>query len=88
MPDFSLCRSVARPFVPWRLGGAGVDKSAMASYRFLRERLLLRRLLRRYREVALAVMLTVAAVAFIAAAFLRGEVTSQVTSSSPKPVPN
>ncbi len=45
----------------------------MARHRFLRERILLRRMRRWQREVALAVMLTVAAVAFIAAAFLRGD---------------
>jgi hypothetical protein len=45
----------------------------MARHRFLRERILLRRMRRWQREVALAVMLTVAAIAFIAAAFLRGD---------------
>ena len=48
----------------------------MARHRFLRERILLRRMRRWQREVALAVMLTVAAVAFIAAAFLRGDGSS------------
>jgi hypothetical protein len=45
----------------------------MARHRFLRERILLRRMRRWQREVALAVMLTVAAIAFIAAALLRGD---------------
>jgi hypothetical protein len=48
----------------------------MARHRFLRERIILRRMRRWQREVALAVMLTVAAIAFIAAALLRGEGTS------------
>jgi hypothetical protein len=52
----------------------------MAKYRFLRERILLRRMRRWHREVALAVMLTVAAIAFIAAAFLRGDGLAQLTS--------
>ena len=46
---------------------------AMARHRFLRERILLRRMRRWQREVALAIMLTVAAIAFIAAALLRGD---------------
>jgi len=52
----------------------------MARHRFLRERILLRRMRRWQREVALAVMLTVAAIAFIAAAFLRGDGASPDSS--------
>jgi hypothetical protein len=53
---------------------------AMARHRFLRERIILRRMRRWQREVALAVMLTVAAIAFIAAAFLRGDGPSSETA--------
>jgi hypothetical protein len=63
----------------------------MARHRFLRERILLRRMRRWQREVALAVMLTVAAVAFIAAAFLRGDGVSPDSSpyaTARKPPPN
>lgn len=62
----------------------------MARHRFLRERILLRRMRRWQREVALAVMLTVAAVAFIAAAFLRGDGASPESpfATARKPPPN
>ena len=62
----------------------------MARHRFLRERILLRRLRRWQREVALAVMLTIAAVAFIAAAMLRsdGAHDSAPYATARKPPPN
>jgi hypothetical protein len=64
---------------------------AMARHRFLRERILLRHMRRWQREVALAVMLTVAAIAFIAAAMLGGSDPSQDSSpydTARKPPPN
>jgi hypothetical protein len=63
----------------------------MARHRFLRERIILRRMRRWQREVALAVMLTVAAIAFIAAAFLRSDGSSPENTpytTARKPAPN
>jgi hypothetical protein len=62
----------------------------MARHRFLRERIILRRMRRWHKEVALAVMLTIAAIAFIATAFLRGDGGSHEApyATARKPAPN
>jgi hypothetical protein len=62
----------------------------MARHRFLRERIILRRMRRWHKEVALAVMLTIAAIAFIATAFLRGDGGSPEApyATARKPAPN
>jgi hypothetical protein len=63
----------------------------MARHRFLRERIILRRMRRWHKEVALAVMLTIAAIAFIATAFLRSDGASPETApyaTARKPAPN
>jgi hypothetical protein len=84
----TLCRSVARLLVPWQNDAASALSPGMQRLRYIREWIRRRRIKRWVREITLAVVLTVAAAAFIAVAVWRGPQADVPYATARKPANN